>query len=251
MMNEKNFDRIENYLDDQLNENETLDFEKDLMDDLDLEMELSLHNEINEAIMEEDVMDLRAKLEAIDTPTTPQEKRKTRFQGNWRIAAASMILFIGMASAFYMLDNKTYTNEEVFVNYYKPYSIVNNTRSSSVTENTDKVIEQALQSYESKNYRAALSLFQTILDKDSTNLTSNFYSGISNIQVQEYPKANKNFIRVLDHKNNLFIEQSEWYLGFCYLMTNEREKAKEAFSAIAKGNSFYRTKAKEILGKLE
>ncbi|WP_372645933.1 tol-pal system YbgF family protein [Ancylomarina sp.] len=250
MMDEKNFDRIDNYLDDQLNENEILDFEKDLMDDLDLEMELNLHNEINEAIMEEDVMELRSKLEAIDI-LTPDVKRKVKFQGKWRIAAASMILFIGMAGIYSLLGDKTYTNEEIFSNYYKPYGIVINTRSVSDADNTDKVLEQALQSYESKNYRAALSLFQTILDKDSTNLTSNFYSGISNIQVQEYPKANKNFIRVLKHKNNLFIEQSEWYLGICYLMTNEREKAKETYSAIAKGNSFYRTKAKEILNKLE
>lgn len=250
-MNEKEFDRIENYLDNQLNENEILDFEKDLMNDLDLEMELNLHNEVNKAIMEEDVMDLRAKLEAIDIPSTNQEKRKVRFQSKLKIAAASMILFIGIASVYYMLGNKTYTNEDVFMNYYKPYSIVTNTRSSSDEANTNKIIEQAFKSYESKNYREALSLFQTILDKDSTNLTSNFYSGISNIQIQEYLKANKNFTRVLNHKNNLFIEQSEWNLGFCYLMTNEREKAKETFSAIAKGNSFYRTKAKEILSKLE
>ncbi|MCZ4693670.1 hypothetical protein DWB61_00175 [Ancylomarina euxinus] len=250
MMDEKNFDRIDNYLDGLLNENEILDFEKDLMDDLDLEMELNLHNEINEAIMEEDVMELRSKLEAIDIPA-PIEKRKARFQGKWRIAAASMILFIGMAGIYSMLGNKPYSNEEIFRNYYKPYGIVINTRSASDADNADKILEQALKSYESKNYRAALSLFQTILDKDSTNLTSNFYSGISNIQVQEYPKANKNFIRVLKHKNNLFIEQSEWYLGICYLMTNEREKAKETYSAIAKGNSFYRTKAKEILNKLE
>ena len=251
MMNEKNFDRIENYLDDQLNEKETLDFEQNLMDDLDLEMELNLHSEINEAIMEEDVMDLRAKLEAIDIPVTHKEKRKIRFHGKWRLAAASMIVFIGLASAYYMLGDKTYTNKDVFMEYYKPYGIIINTRSSSETTDTDKVIKEASQYYESKNYRAALSLFQTILDKDSTNLTSNFYSGISNIQIQEYKKANKNFIRVINHKNNLFIEQSEWNLGFCYLMTNEKEKAKETFSAIAKGNSFYKTKAKEILNKLE
>jgi len=251
MMNEKNFDRIENYLDGQLNENENLDFEKDLMDDLDLEMELNLHNEINEAIMEDDIMDLRSKLEAIDIPTTHEEKRKIKFLSKWRVAAASMTLLIGLASVYFMLGNKKYSNEELFLSYYKPYSIVINTRSSSATDNSDKVLEQALQSYESKNYRAALSLFRTILDKDSTNLTGNFYSGVSNIQIQEYPQANKNFTRVLDHKNNLFIEQSEWYLGFCYLMTNEREKAKEVFTAIAKGNSFYKSKAKEILTKLE
>lgn len=251
MMNEKDFDRIENYLDDQLNENEILDFEKDLMNDLDLEMELNLHSEINEAIMEEDVMELRAKLEVIDIPTTPAEKRKVKFQGKSRIAAASMILLIGLASMYFIFGNKTYTNEEIFMTYYKPYSTVGMTRSSSDADNADRVLEQALQSYDSQNYRAALSLFQTILDKDSTNLTSNFYSGVSNIQIQEYLKANKNFAKVLEHKNNLFIEQSEWYLGICYLMTNEREKAIETYSAIAKGNSFYRTRAKEILNKLE
>ncbi|RXQ95094.1 hypothetical protein EO244_08580 [Ancylomarina salipaludis] len=251
MMNEKDFDRIENFLDGQLSEKEILDFEKDLMDDLDLEMELNLHSEINEAIMEDDVMELRSKLEAIDIPTTPEEKRKAKFHGKWRIAAASMILFIGMASVYYMLGNKTYSNEEIFMNYYKPYGIVINTRSGTDTNEADRILDQALKSYEAKNYRTALSLFQTILEKDSTNLTSNFYSGISNIQVQEYLKANKNFLRVLNHKNNLFIEQSEWYLGICYLMTNEREKAKETYRAIAEGNSFYRTKAKEILNKLE
>lgn len=250
MMNEKNFDRLENYLDDELNEKEILDLEKDLMDDLDLKMELNLHTEINEAIMEEDIMDLRSKLKAIEIPSTTEEKRKMKFHGKWRIAAASMILFIGIASVYYMLGNKSYTNKEIFIDYYKPYSIVINTRSSE-TNDSEKVIYRALKSYESKDFRSALSLFESVLEKDSMNLTSNFYSGISNIQIQEYPKANKNFTRVLEHKNNLFIEQSEWYLGICYLMTNEREKAKVSFRSIAKGNSFYRTKAKEILNKLE
>ena len=250
MMNEKEFDRLENYLDGELNENEILDLEKDLMDDLDLEMELNLHAEINEAIMEEDIMDLRSKLEAMEIPSTTEEKRRVKFHGKWRIAAASMILFIGIASVYYMLGNKSYTNEEIFMNYYKPYSIVINTRSSE-TDDSVKVLNQALKSYESKDFRSALSLFESILEKDSMNITSNFYSGISNIQIQEYLKANKNFSRVLKHKNNLFVEQSEWYLGICYLMTNEREKAKVSFSSIAKGKSFYRTKAKEILNILE
>jgi hypothetical protein len=34
-------------------------------------------------------------------------------------------------------------------------------------------------------------------------------------------------------------------------MTNEREKAIKQFHIIAKGNSFYKSKAKEILSRLE
>ncbi len=252
MMNDEKFDRIENYLDDQLDETQFLDFEKDLMDDLDLEMELNLHKEIDEAIMEDDVMELRSKLEAIDIPSTPIRRRKVKYSSKWRIAAASMIILFGLASAYFMIGNKTYTNEDIFMSYYKPYSsLIINTRSTLESDEVDQVVEEALQSYQSKNYRTALSLFQTILDKDSSNLTGNFYSGISNIQVREYLKANKNFIEVLKHKNNLFIEQSEWYLGICYLMTDQEEKAKQTYKEIANGNSFYSNKAKEILNKLE
>ncbi|MFA9371701.1 MAG: tol-pal system YbgF family protein [Labilibaculum antarcticum] len=250
MMDEMNFDRIEDFLDGDLTENQLKEFEKDLLEDLDLQMELDLHTEVNDAIMEQDVMDLRSKLEAIETPHNPAEKRKLKFLTKWNITAASLALVIGLGSLMYILNNpSTYSNDKVFSNYYKPYNVVVNTRSSDVM--IDNLLVTALKSYETKDYRTALTLFKKILDKDSTNITGNFYSGISNIEINEYSKANKNFTRVLKHKNNLFIEQSEWYLGFCYLMTNEKEKALKQFHVIAQGNSFYKTKALEIINRLE
>lgn len=249
-MDEMKFDRIEDFLDGELTNDQLQEFEKELLDDPDLQMDLDFHKEVNEAIMETDIMDLRNKLEAIDIPPTETEKRKRQYLSKWNIVAASLALIIGLGSLVYLLDGKpSYSNEQIYSNYYKPYNIVNNTRSSDAM--IDNLLVDALRSYESKDYRTALSLFKQILDKDSTNITGNFYSGISNLEINEYSKANKNFTRVLRHKNNLFIEQSEWYLGFCYLMTNEREKAIKQFHIIAKGNSFYKSKAKEILSRLE
>lgn len=245
-----NFDRIEDFLDGDLTDDQLKAFEQDLLDDEDLQMELDLHSEVDEAIMEEDIMDLRCKLEAIETPPNPTQKRKLKFLTKWNIAAASLALVIGLGSLLYIMNNKsTYSNDQIYSRYYKPYNVINTTRSSDIM--MDNVLVTALKSYESKDYRTALNLFKQILDKDSTNITSNFYSGISNIEINEYHKANKNFTRVLNHKNNLFIEQSEWYLGLCYLMTNEQDQAIKQFSTIAKGNSFYKTKAQEILSRLE
>lgn len=245
-----NFNRIEDFLDGELTEDQLQEFENELLDDLDLQMELDLHREVDAAIMEQDVMDLRSKLEAIEPPPNSTQKRRIKFLNKWNIAAASLALLLGLGSLIYLIDSKsTYSNDKVYSNYYKPYNVVINTRSSDVA--IDNLLVNALKSYESKDYRTALTLFREILDKDSTNITSNFYSGISNLEINEYSKANKNFTRVLRHKNNLFIEQSEWYLGFCYLMTNEREKAVKQFHIIAKGNSFYKTKAQEILNRLE
>lgn len=249
-MDEMNFDRIEDFLDGDLNQEQLKEFEQDLLDDSDLQMELDLHKGIDEAIVESDIMDLRSKLEAIETPPTPSQKRKFKFLTSWNIAAASLALLIGLGSLMFILNDKSnYSNDKIFSNYYKPYNVVVNTRSSDAT--ADHILMNAVNSYESKDYRTALTLFKKILDKDSTNITSNFYSGISNIEINEYSKANKNFTRVIKHKNNLFIEQSEWYLGFCYLMTNEKDKAVNQFHTIANGNSFYKTKAQEILNKLE
>lgn len=249
-MDEMNFDRIEDFLDGDLTENQLKEFEKDLLEDLDLQMELDLHTEVNEAIMEQDVMDLRSKLETIETPPNPAQNRKLKFLTKWNITAAALALVIGLGSLMYILNNpSTYSNDKVFSNYYKPYNVVVNTRSADIM--IDNLLVTALKSYETKDYRTALTLFKQILDKDSTNITGNFYSGISNIEINEYSKANENFTRVLEYKNNLFIEQSEWYLGFCYLMTNEKEKALKQFHVIAQGNSFYKTKALEIINRLE
>lgn len=249
-MDEMNFDRIEDFLDDDLNQEQLKEFEQDLLDDLDLQMDLDLYKDVDKAIMETDIMDLRSKLEAIETPPTPSRKRKLKFLTKWNIAAASLALIIGLGSLMYILNDKpSYSKDRIFSNYYKPYNVIVNTRS--VDAAVDGLLISAVSSYESKDYRTALTLFKQILDKDSTNITSNFYSGISNIEINEYSKANKNFTRVIRHKNNLFIEQSQWYLGFCYLMTNEKDKALKQFHVIAKGNSFYKTKALEIINRLE
>jgi len=250
-MNDMNFNRIDDFLNDELSEDQLKDLEQDLLDDSDLQMELDLHQEVEAAIMEEDVMNLRSKLESIELPPSEPEKRKRKFLTKWNISAAALALFIGIGSLMYLFDSQpNYSNEQLYSKFYKPYNnVVINTRSSNAY--IDNLLNNALKSYEIKDYRTALGLFQKILDKDSTNITSNFYSGISNLEINEYKKANKNFVRVLNHKNNLFIEQAEWYLGFCYLMTNERDNAIKQFSTIARGNSFYKVKAREILNRLE
>ena len=55
MMSEMNFDRIEDFLDGGLSDDQLKEFEKDLLDDPDLQMDLDLHQEVDEAIMENEL----------------------------------------------------------------------------------------------------------------------------------------------------------------------------------------------------
>jgi hypothetical protein len=56
---------------------------------------------------------------------------------------------------------------------------------------------------------------------------------------------------VIDDKNNLYIDQAQWYLALCYLNTNETEKAKQLFRIIGKENGIYRNDARKIASGLK
>jgi pentatricopeptide repeat protein len=52
---------------------------------------------------------------------------------------------------------------------------------------------------------------------------------------------------VIDDKNNLYIDQAQWYLALCYLNTNETDKAKQLFKLIVKEGGIYKDDAKKII----
>ena len=70
------------------------------------------------------------------------------------------------------------------------------------------------------------------------------------MEIKQYDEANKNFKRIIDHKANAFIESAEWYLGLCYLMTNDNLKAREVFEDIASSDGYYKKEARRILKKI-
>ena len=92
-------------------------------------------------------------------------------------------------------------------------------------------------------YKEALALFS----KADHNMTVKFYSGISYLEVNELEDAEASFQAVIDNKDNLFIEQAEWYLALCYLKMNMNKDAKILFTEIANSDGFFNNKAQEIL----
>ena len=82
-------------------------------------------------------------------------------------------------------------------------------------------------------------------------IISQFYKGISEIELTEYLKANRSFKKVMNDNDNLYKEQAEWYSGLCYLMLDSVDQAKEQFKKIAQKDSYYKDEALDILLKLD
>ncbi|RLD82078.1 MAG: hypothetical protein DRJ15_02650 [Bacteroidetes bacterium] len=228
-------------------------FEKDLKDDPDLMAEFELHEEIDEAIQESEVIELRKKLDLVHDLTQNKKQpgllRTILRHKLSRIAAASFVvlLIITSVSLYLLRPDGNMSNDNLFKIYYQPDAalIIRGTDSQNAS------LIQAFQLYENKEYESALDHFALVLEGDGDNIPVQFYSGISNIELGQYRNALQPFSFIMEHKQNLYIERAEWYAALCYLKLNDTENAVELFRKISHSSSFNKDKAHEILKSIQ
>ena len=116
---------------------------------------------------------------------------------------------------------------------------------------TQKLITLAQSKYDALDFFGAIEIYEQILGKEPGDMESNLYSGISYLETEQYSKAENRFGSIIDHNDNLFIEQAEWYLGFCYLHTGKNLEARSHFKEISKSESSFNKKAKKIMRSIK
>jgi tetratricopeptide (TPR) repeat protein len=94
-------------------------------------------------------------------------------------------------------------------------------------------------------------VFNDVLEQNANNAACNFYSGVAYQETGQFDKAITSYQEVVKDKNNLFIEQAEWYIGLCYLQTENRKKAYKQFKRIADSDSYYQEKANAVIRKIK
>ncbi len=242
---------IDRYLDNDLSGPELNWFEKELDSNSELQGELYLQKDLNEALSQDDILDLREKLNVIHEMVDPEPNRKKikkTVSENWvGIAAASAVILVAIGFLLTNSINPVQTSEELFDQHYEPYIVPTNYRSAAEINNA---FHMALVEYGNQDYQKALLLFEKVLIKDESRMDVTLLTGISNLEIENYNKANNSFQEVINHNDNLFIEQAEWYLALCYLKTGEQEKANLQFGKIITDNSLYKEEAEDVLKKL-
>ena len=239
---------IEQYLANEMAPPEQVAFRRELQASQELADELKLSKTIDSALMRDDIIDLRRKLiAAIEAGRTVKEevpvvRLNTR---KWWYAAASMLALCAVAATLYLQTPRNITNDSLFTQYYNSENIVDQTRG-------DQNIVEAVIKFQQKDFKTASVLFRNILDNDNSNIAVWFYYGISNIETRNYENSVKAFNTIIEQNDNLYIEHAEWYLGLCYLKSNQKEKAIDQFVVVASNpDNFHRQEAKDILEKLQ
>ena len=249
----RKIEEIDQYLNFELSEENLASFETELINNPDLVAELDLHKEIDSAVRETDIMGLREKLDQISKEIVKEKSKERSFAARFpksRIAiatiAASLILIISITSL--ISRHKAANNNELYTQYYEIYQATGIFRSGDAL--LDSKISMALHKFNEEKYAESLDLFDHVLTVNNMNPIGNFYSGMACQQTGNYEQAIFSYQQVIKEKNNLFVEQAQWYMGLCYLQTDNKKKAYKQFQRIAESNSYYSTKASAILRKM-
>jgi len=245
-------ENIENYLSGVLSEAELASFEEELTSNNKLQQEIELIKNIDLAIRENDVMQLRGRLHDIAGQISSEKRTERSLAGKFKVTrtfvissvAASLILLLGITG----LLTRHSSDGELYRKYYSRYETAGIVRSGGM--NTDQTLMSAMQKFDNQEYESAINLFNEVIARNGNNMAGHFYSGVSSQETGKYQDAIDEYETVIKDNDNLFIEQAQWYIGLCYLQTNDNRKAVKQFRKIAKVEGYYRQNARDILRKL-
>jgi tetratricopeptide (TPR) repeat protein len=65
--------------------------------------------------------------------------------------------------------------------------------------------------------------------------------------LERFEEAIPQYSKVIEHGDNMFVEEAEWYKALCYLKLERKDLAKEQLVAIINRNGYYANNAKAIL----
>ncbi|WP_204374932.1 tetratricopeptide repeat protein, partial [Sunxiuqinia dokdonensis] len=185
-------EEIDQYLSNELSDEKLASFEAELAENPDLEAELNLVGEIDKAVAETDIMDLRAKLGAISKEINREEKQKRSFaarisSSRLTVATVAASLVLIMSIAGLISKNNPSSDGELYSQYYQPYETTGIFRSGDAL--IDSKLTKALHLFNNQEYQAAIGSFSEVLEIDPNNPVSNFYSGIAYQQTGQTQKA--------------------------------------------------------------
>lgn len=235
---------IERYIEGDLMPEEIKEVRQLIKTDPKFHKEYKLRLEVNEAINEKSIMQLRYKLNMIHQQEVTHTTGIVRqiFRKNWHLAAAAVTILIIVGS--FLISTLNTPEPDLLFNQYYTSDAIFTARSGENAE--DLKLTTGLQKFQKQEYTEAIKLLKEV----SGNIVSDYYLGISYIETKQFQNAKLAFSNITEKENNLFTEQAEWYKGLCLLKLKEINNAKELFTSISSSNSIYNQNAKEILKKL-
>lgn len=240
-MNEEHYLLFEKYLGNDLSAEEKTNFEKQLSLDSELASafeifkELNLHLE-NKFGNEMELNAFKMNLESISEAHFKTKKSKVVAFKPWQYAiAASVAVLVGL----FVSQNVNPSFDD-----YNTPEMATFVERGDVNEN----LRLAQDAFNAKNYKAAISYFEGVLNSNKSAEIQYFYA-VSLLQDDQFQKAEAN-LDELQFGNSIYKYKASWYLALSKLKQKEYQSCKGILVTIPEDFEDY-DQVQELLNELD
>lgn len=160
------------------------------------------------------------------------------------VAAGFIILFV----SYFLLNDKPDTNA-LYAEYAVHYPLsVSRGGDDSIPETQKQLLQNAVSSFNNKNYAKALESLNPLLAIDSADSELLLASGICNLETGNFNQAMKMFSSI-ESKSNVFSARAKWYMALTMLAEKNTETCRKILLTISPDADTYK-QAQELLEKL-
>lgn len=242
---------IEDFIDGILEGEEYNEFVSELKDNTDLMAEVNLRRQINDAIGEKDVFELRDKLKSVKEVSEVKKVKmlvpeaKPELYRYIRSSVAVIILLLGIGG---VLSNSFRSGNNIYEGFY-----------NSPSWSAERSVSDELTDWQNANYAYMNQDWQLVVNyMDEINAPVNsskyavamFYKAASLQNLNKFNEAVSEYSKVIRQGDNMFIEEAEWYKSLCYIKLGQKEEAKQELLAVIDRKGIYENDAKAVLRKL-
>jgi TolA-binding protein len=223
-MNEEHFLEFDEYLQGEMAVSDQLTFEQQLKDQPDLAMAFETYKELHSHLENKfgqanELNDFKVNLKGISKEHFKKAKPKVIALKPWYYAvAASVAVLFGL---FFLNQNSNPTFEE----FNQPEMAFFTERGAD-----DANLKLAQDAYNSKDYKTAIPLFETIL-KTAQSAEIQYFYGVSLLEANRVVDAEKVF-NALNAGNSIYKNKAIWSLALSKLKQKDYKTCKELLLTI-------------------
>jgi tetratricopeptide (TPR) repeat protein len=237
--------KIEEYLDGSMTTGEREKFEEATRKDAQLRDEVQFYREVNEAIMEQDVINFRHTIKGVidQGESTPLRSPKNIFTLFRLPIAATIVLLLGLSIWHIILKDPG----KIYDQNYAPYQSDISTRS---VKQSNQKIDIAYLLYQEGDYEASYEILKNYLARNFDNPTARFYFGLNAIELNHPLIAIEELEKVANDETTPFSLHAKWYLALIHIELNQTEQAKHYLEELVVDKNMYSDRAEKIIRKL-
>lgn len=240
-MNEEVYIRFESYLNNEMLEQERLDFELELGDNPQLKESFELYKETTAFVKQKfspETTEFKKNLESISDGYFAEGKKKTKVFSirPWHYAAAASVLVL--------LGTWIFSN-----NSMPEYSDYSQHENASFVERgaSNEDLKNAQDFFNKKEYAKAAASFEKMGNLDSPEYE--YFYAISLIETNQYKKA-ETFLNDIRQGTSAYKDKATWYLALSKLKQHDFEGSKVLLRQIPQDAEDY-DKAQELIKHLK